>query len=634
MSSETPPLEDSLPPDEEASGIRTPLWASCTPEDTALISFEEPISAVKSATPGELADTYLAAARNGNHEVSCRVYELLGDLLNLHLTAEDRSSPFGPIFSWSDGRRTAIPTDFSAIKETIAVAGQQASNPVLRARLNDIAWVLDRKRWQSALSAIDAYCEVVRQVRDSSLSYQFPGIVDAFSHQTAHNLERAVVIGRAVGAERPQYLALMALILEIFDDAVSTKRLNALLWFGRLELMFGVSGDTSRIAAVIEEAAGWRDAAAHRTQIVELWRLAARLYAKVGRKDEAGRCLTEAAERLAEEAEELAPSSALGASHVMAQAIAQLAGVTGRRERRRQLQHRLVDFQADIANEMTSFSQDIDLSEMVDGYTSSFKDVGLVDSLLNYALLERLPTPEQLIKSARERVTENPISNLFSTSHLDHEGKVVARTGPDGADGMGPIRAQIAMSEAIRRQILVAGGIEIVRVSIRHQFYLSAAGFERLLEHSPAVPSTLLVTFSRGVAHFFNANVVEAAFILIPMLEAILRHILKSLGHDVTVFDDASQTQKDRTLSELLKQMRPELDSVLGVRLTTDIENVFLNKPGPHLRHVFAHGLLHDGVPYSHDVTYACWLIYRLAVLPLVSDRERLGISDEWIQEA
>ena len=66
------------------------------------------------------------------------------------------------------------------------------------------------------------------------------------------------------------------------------------------------------------------------------------------------------------------------------------------------------------------------------------------------------------------------------------------------------------------------------------------------------------------------------------------------------------------------------------VRLTTDIENVFLNKPGPHLRHVFAHGLLHDGVPYSHDVTYACWLIYRLAVLPLVSDRERLGISDEW----
>ena len=165
MSTETPPLEDSLPPDEEASGIRTPLWASCTPEDMTLIPFEEPISAVKSATPGELADTYLAAARNGTYEVSCRVYELLGDLLNLHLTAEDRSSPFGPILSWSDGRRTAIPTDFSAIKETIAAAGQQASNPVLRARLNDVAWVLDRKRWQSALSAIDAYCEVVRQVR-------------------------------------------------------------------------------------------------------------------------------------------------------------------------------------------------------------------------------------------------------------------------------------------------------------------------------------------------------------------------------------------------------------------------------------------------------------------------------------
>jgi hypothetical protein len=60
-----------------------------------------------------------------------------------------------------------------------------------------------------------------------------------------------------------------------------------------------------------------------------------------------------------------------------------------------------------------------------------------------------------------------------------------------------------------------------------------------------------------------------------------LRHVLKSHGNDVTKFDDAKLTQEDHTISSLFEQMRAELISVFGNAIVTDIENVFLKKPGP-----------------------------------------------------
>jgi hypothetical protein len=95
-------------------------------------------------------------------------------------------------------------------------------------------------------------------------------------------------------------------------------------------------------------------------------------------------------------------------------------------------------------------------------------------------------------------------------------------------------------------------------------------------------------------------------------------------GHDVTIFDDATQTQQDRTISSLFEQMREELDTALTKPITADIENVFLNRPGPHLRHNIAHGLAHDGTPYGPDAVYGCWLIFRLCLIPLFPYRDQL----------
>jgi hypothetical protein len=165
------------------------------------------------------------------------------------------------------------------------------------------------------------------------------------------------------------------------------------------------------------------------------------------------------------------------------------------------------------------------------------------------------------------------------------------------------------------------------RQYILSEHFISEDVFATLLQHSGFVPPELSLTFATGFTRFFQGDFISALYILTPLLENSLRYVLKQNGHDVSIFDDATQTQQDRTISSLFEQMRTELDSIFTEAITTDIENVFLSKIGPHLRHSVAHGLLHDGDPRGTDAIYACWLIFRLCLLPLFPHRNELAYS-------
>jgi hypothetical protein len=80
------------------------------------------------------------------------------------------------------------------------------------------------------------------------------------------------------------------------------------------------------------------------------------------------RCQSEAAERFVAEAEaDLAgPNSAMLASHKLSSAIAQLHGIPGKKDRRKELQHRLIEVQARISEEMSTFSHKLDLREIAE----------------------------------------------------------------------------------------------------------------------------------------------------------------------------------------------------------------------------------------------------------------------------
>jgi len=622
-----------------AESATTPVapWVLATAADLGNRDFEAPIAGLVSAESCELSEAYRRAGQaagakaEGLETAEARLFVMLSAVTGMHLKAHERDEPFGPMLAWADGRRSAIPADFrEGHIDLLADLAMRAANTVLRARLADVAWLLDRKRGKLGGIAITAYVDTIEATEAGTLKFPYGDSAGALEHGARDLLCRALHIGRTIGWEKPEALRARAAVFRLCEGAMASGKGVAALWFAELDLDFGVS-DPAAVAAGIEGMlAALGDADVH--ILSSLWRLAARGYHLAKRDADKYRCQTEAAQAMVAEAEHIfagesaRQASAMLASHMMSGAIAQLHGVPAAKERRIALRHRLVDMQARIPDEMSVYSHQRDVKDIAARVQDAMGDRPLLDHLFLFASVSTSPDPAALVAEAEQSIRDHPLSTLFAAVHYDREGKAVHRSEPGGfGEGNGSaVRQRIAEGEAIRRNLIATAQIEVARQAIMTQHFLPEETLAALLQHSPFVPPELIATFSRAFLRFFQGDFASAVYILTPLVENSLRYVLKQHGHDVTTFDDATQTQKSLTISQLFEQRREELDAAFTKPITTDIENVFLNQPGPHLRHDIAHGLAHDGTPYGPDAVYGCWLIFRLCLLPLFPYRDQL----------
>ncbi len=107
------------------------------------------------------------------------------------------------------------------------------------------------------------------------------------------------------------------------------------------------------------------------------------------------------------------------------EAIGELHGVPGTKDRRKELRHRLVDVQAGIADEMSGFAILLTLRSWRDRSNCRCSILRCATSCLRFAALSRSPDPAVLEQEARDTIGEHPLSSLFGGSHHDREGKVV-----------------------------------------------------------------------------------------------------------------------------------------------------------------------------------------------------------------
>lgn len=79
-------------------------------------------------------------------------------------------------------------------------------NPVLRARLCDISWLLDRKRGVLGTRAISSYVEIVRKSDAGELKWRFPEENEdgGLQHEAPTHLRRALQIGRSIGWDKAE----------------------------------------------------------------------------------------------------------------------------------------------------------------------------------------------------------------------------------------------------------------------------------------------------------------------------------------------------------------------------------------------------------------------------------------------
>jgi hypothetical protein len=616
LSSETD--EPLIEPPPETS--ESPEWLRAAAVDLVGVDFEAPLAGINSSDSGEICQLYSVASASCTSDDSprIRIYKLIGAIAGMHFKPAEGNEPFGPMAVSKEGFRTACPSDFRAHIDLIADMATRAANPVLKARLADLTWLLDRKRGRHALAAIASYVEIARGLTGGKLRRRYVDNDDARYHDAADLLRRALWIGRAAGAwDKPEGVDARTTAAALRERVVDELAAHSVHWLSELDLDQSIS-EPQKVAGGLETVLS---ALPTNTDVhfeCALWRLAARAHHVAGAPVEKNRCLLAASERLIAHAETM-KASAIMEAHFLSAAITQLHGVAGVKERRTALRHRLIDVQAAISDEMPRFSHNMGLGDALERLGDAIARLDLFEQLFIFADIERSPEPETLATEAKSTIEQFPLSSLFAPVTLDRGGKVVHRghaAGFGDSANAAAIEGRIAESESLRRSVATAK-IDTARIEIAAQHFISDDLLIPLLQYSPFVPADLGLTFARGFARFFQGDFVSATYILTPLLEASLRHALKSCGYEASIFDDATETQEDRTISSLFEQMRPELERVFSPAIITDIDHVFLAKGGPHIRHAVAHGLLSDQDPYGSHAVYGCWLLFRLCLMPL-----------------
>jgi hypothetical protein len=153
-------------PEEAAAAV--PPWLRATFADVQAVEFEAPIAGSVTADSDELSEEFRAFLTLQEQDgelpdtAATRVANMLSAIAGMHFRSEQKK-PFGAMVTFADGRRSAVPEDFRGQVETLAYMAERAANPVLRARLSDVCWLLDRKRGKLGSQAIATYAEIVRK---------------------------------------------------------------------------------------------------------------------------------------------------------------------------------------------------------------------------------------------------------------------------------------------------------------------------------------------------------------------------------------------------------------------------------------------------------------------------------------
>jgi hypothetical protein len=591
------------------------LRALVTPADFDTVDFEAPIRSLDICDPQDFSTAYeqaFGAARKAGDEPAQVVYRLLYHLCSIMLHVSDSANVWGPFGSGPNGR-TAIPEDFRGEQTaTFAAIVPRIVNPGLRARIADIAWSNNRRDGASAAAAIEAYCESV----EGLLSGQWKTRYDR--NPTAAALpfvQRALQIANATTKRTKRPARLLTMFESIYNATRDPPDIATFTSLADLALAFGLR-QPNAVAPELEAAAGAISIGTYPMAVKRAWDLAARLYNNLGDKDARRRCLIGAVEQTLAMRNDVKGSAGAEASWVM-DALQQLRHIDGMEDRERELEIELRRLQKASLKQMGSFEFDLKIGDTPQKVAEHFAALSLSDSLKQFALLDHSRDPAKLRAEALEVAKASPLMAMMPWVHVDDEGRTTSRSAGAPFDGEPDetwFRRMIGESERIRRARIVSAAIDPARVAIHARFGIAERHFNAIVGLSGFVPDEQKPILALGFVRFFQGDFMSATHLLIPQLEAALRHLLKKNGHDPGKRRDDA-TEEDLSLSGLFLRFRPDLDKILTPALASEIDLLFNARPGPALRHELAHGQISAGACFHPDVYYANWLIYRLACL-------------------
>lgn len=197
-------------------------WTLATVEDARLYQFSTHPHWGREASPYQLAD--ILEAEDGTTKEPtiaghARVRALLIAALRLDTRPHKPRDPYGAMSVVGD-RSTAVPEDWRAGQtDVLDTLGKRADHPVVRARLLDLTWHIDRRRVDAGAMAAEAYFRVASGLRSRMLTDAMADDVPALLPDSfARALQRGLQICELMKGKAPEACPLSALVEDAYLD--------------------------------------------------------------------------------------------------------------------------------------------------------------------------------------------------------------------------------------------------------------------------------------------------------------------------------------------------------------------------------------------------------------------------------
>lgn len=356
---------------------------------------------------------------------------LLAGLTSYHFQPDHPTEPFKPMWIMGD-RRSLVPADLLDEQiDIIAAFAQTVRHLGLRARLCDVSWFRQRRRRDMADLAITAYCDMVEAVRAGNFTFSFDNR-SAWGIGAKKALTRAARISHATRWEMPVSQRLRAMIAELVSSAHEQRRDGDFLRIAELDLEHDIT-DAGAVAVMAEELVGSQELSENPDARIRLWELASRAHRRARDEGNANRCMVSAAECHVQKAD-LADSPMLEATFLQT-AIQILRNYPNTRERREELNARLLSVQPRIREEMGHFSTEIDLTEIVEHSVAVVRGHSWPTAFLSLVLCDQPPSPDEIRQTAVNHAQEFPLQGIMPMQMHDFQGRLVFRAPGMGGDG-------------------------------------------------------------------------------------------------------------------------------------------------------------------------------------------------------
>lgn len=586
---------------------------SPTIEELAAVPWEQVIGEAELQTCSKIADLLFKQASKSDEEgkkEDAKCYRFIGQLAFMHLDPHNEDAPLCPAIIMQTGRSSA-PEDFDdgalATIERLITSTKCSS---LRARFGDLLWIRT-KDYKAAQEAAVHYLEAFRQV-DSADKWVWD--IDG--------LERGFALARVLGRKKPLFEEYVSFAVGRLNDIEHTcgdaygTRLLSLLTEHR-------AGDPKALAAISESIGTRLDSAGSTFLAHDYFDIAARCHEWANDISESKRVKRKKGYSLVELANRCISKPGQGylsGTHHLAVAIECLRQGGEDEGKITQLHKTLLEWQAKSADEMQTFTTEMNVSEMVE---SARKHVS-GKTLRQAVFAMGVGHPPINCKGLRRRVLQHmdlfPLSSLFAASFMASDGRVLANK-PSALTSNEDTREAAIQAEMFHQASQIDWGL-------RAQAYIDVCRREIWLEHRPThndlaflvlqnpfIPPGHEALFLKGIVAGFRGDFDIAAHLLVPQIEESVRHVLKGAGH-VTSKLDAKLIQEQRLLGTLLAM--PEAIELFGDDHVFELRGLLCEKFGRDLRNRLAHGFMTYNECWGDDVLNVWWLVIRFLCMPLV----------------